>query len=1043
MIRRIATGMVLGLGLTAAACQPGPQSVSLEEAKQITATIQKTSFTPPPKTINDITAILDQQKRADPTAAKRARVAMQAKSPAGLSGIELGLFYWDRGVAAGEAGRSRQEIADLKMANELLATANADRRQTLLWKLALAETFGGNISDAIRHRLESIRLTTKKGAVLARTAVMAIAYARNGNLEIADKTLAETEVLLSEARSFRSWPENGVRWTVNVDRGRAALLNVRGRYEEAEEFLRAALKGNAETLRRRPNDEFRPFVQDLILGDLAANLTRQGRLIEAEIEARKAVLNSLARRGKYSKETALMVRVLARVINAQGRYEDAEQLLRATIDIYQKVGAARESVVVANARSHLAGALGNQERWQEAIEVYETISQDLEGQSKTHRQRIQIRNIVALAFLNVGRLDEARTAAEKTYEIRLNEVGAKHPAAAAAQGILAMVLVRLGEHEAALTAFHESIPILLSRSRRTTGDEASAASRTLRLQWILESYLELLGDLPRTVKLPAGFDPAAEAFRLAQVARGGRVQTALAASSARAAARDPDLAELVRQEQDAQKRIAAFYGLLAEIRSVPTDQQDAQAVQDLRGRIDRLRSARAAIAEEISARFPEYWELVDPRPATIADARGSLHAGEALIATYVGPRRTFVWAVPKTGDIAFAVADLERDAIFEAVGHLRSALEPNAATLGDIPPFDVSAAHTLYQALLEPVKTGWGGAKSLLVVAHGPLGYLPFSLLPTKPVKVADTAPLFSGYRDVPWLARDHAVTVLPSVTSLRTLRALPAAPATRKSFVGFGDPHFSKEQETAAKAEQTTQVAMRGLRLRSRPRTDNVDSAQLAMLPRLPDTGDEVRGMAGALKADMATSVFLGKDASETAVKAMDLSGVKVVAFATHGLVPGDLDGLTQSALALTSPDVAGGGNDGLLTMGEILGLRLNADWVVLSACNTGAGEGAGAEAVSGLGRAFFYAGTRALLVSNWPVETTSARMLTTTLFAAQADDPDLERAQALRRAMLALIDGDGPKDAAGNIQFSYAHPLFWAPFSLIGDGGGTKPKS
>ena len=122
---------------------------------------------------------------------------------------------------------------------------------------------------------------------------------------------------------------------------------------------------------------------------------------------------------------------------------------------------------------------------------------------------------------------------------------------------------------------------------------------------------------------------------------------------------------------------------------------------------------------------------------------------------------------------------------------------------------------------------------------------------------------------------------------------------------------------------------------------------------------------------------------------------------------------------------------------MDEILGLKLNADWVVLSACHTASGEGAGAEAVSGLGRAFFYAGARALLVSNWPVESVSARLLTTDLFRRQANDPGITRAEALRQTILGLIDGTVPQDAAGKAGFSYAHPLFWAPFSLVGDGG------
>ena len=93
---------------------------------------------------------------------------------------------------------------------------------------------------------------------------------------------------------------------------------------------------------------------------------------------------------------------------------------------------------------------------------------------------------------------------------------------------------------------------------------------------------------------------------------------------------------------------------------------------------------------------------------------------------------------------------------------------------------------------------------------------------------------------------------------------------------------------------------------------------------------------------------------------------------------------------------------------------------------------------------RAFFYAGTRALLVSNWPVETTSARALTTDLFRRQAESPGLSRAEALRRTMLALIDGRGFMDPASNkVVFSYAHPIFWAPFSLVGDGGGGRPAS
>ncbi len=209
----------------------------------------------------------------------------------------------------------------------------------------------------------------------------------------------------------------------------------------------------------------------------------------------------------------------------------------------------------------------------------------------------------------------------------------------------------------------------------------------------------------------------------------------------------------------------------------------------------------------------------------------------------------------------------------------------------------------------------------------------------------------------------------------------------------------------------------------------------QLAQLPRLPDTAEELKSIALALQADPSKVLNLGKDANENNVKTMNLSKFKIVAFATHGLVPGELDGLSQPALALTAPAVADTDGDGLLTMEEILALKLDADWVVLSACNTAAGAVAGAEAASGLGRAFFYAGTRALLLTNWSVHSESARELITDLFKRQADDPKLTRGEALRQAMISLVDGAGYVGADGKAEFAYAHPLFWAPYTVIGD--------
>jgi len=157
--------------------------------------------------------------------------------------------------------------------------------------------------------------------------------------------------------------------------------------------------------------------------------------------------------------------------------------------------------------------------------------------------------------------------------------------------------------------------------------------------------------------------------------------------------------------------------------------------------------------------------------------------------------------------------------------------------------------------------------------------------------------------------------------------------------------------------------------------------------------------------------TVFLGLQASKQNVKSQTLATRRIVAFATHGLIPGDFPNLEEPALALSAPD--GKAETGLLTLGDILELKLDADWVVLSACNTAAVDGAGAEAISGLGRVFFYAGSRALLVTHWPVEPRSARALVTGVFERYAGDPNITRAEALRQASLAVMN-DTAKDAA-----------------------------
>ncbi|MBI3503303.1 MAG: CHAT domain-containing protein [Proteobacteria bacterium] len=1050
-----AAACALALSLLAGCQTDGKPAVSLTQARQITAEFQGQGFRPPPRTISDITAILDQQK-PDPAKVAAAIAKADAQPPATLRGTELASFLYFRGVAAAELGRTGQRAEDIRRAYEIARSSGAAGNIVARYReqLANAERSVGNLRAALGLLKEELANPPNPGQRIASQGRFVQVSVQLGELDAARAEIPRMESVLTEIRNnprmqaFNSW--NGEAISL-VSAGTIALET--GKFPEAERLYRAALAANERLVREEaaitaqiglPPTTFRS-VGLLYRSALGRALLRQSRVLEAEVEARSVLLARLSLTGRYSTEAAGAVIELADVLIEQGRYQEAERLAQVATETLDAIKIDPASGLYARAQRQVARAQSQRDEWEASAATYEGLRKRMASNPDAMRQIFDNNPHWGMVSLRAGNAQEAVRVMTNVVERNTRTLGERHWDTAMARGMLGAAKSRLNDAAGALAEFDAATPVLLQSSRQSDDEEGGSAARDSQLRVVMESMIRALAASNR-----AG--AAEESFRLADAIRGQGVQRALAQSSARAAASDPALAEFVRQEQDTQKQVGALQGLLTNVLSAP--ERDDAAVRTLRTQIDSLRSARAALRQEIERRFPDYVNLIDPRPATVELARKALRPGEALIATYVGREQSFVWAVPQSGPVAFAAIPAGKKAMAETVATLRKSLDPNAGTLGDIPAFDVALAAKLYNDLLKPVEAGFAGATSLLVVPHDVLGQLPFAVLVTDSVPLAaerEGEALFSAYKKVPFLIRKAGITQLPSVASLATLRSLPAAPANRKAFVGFGDPWFSAEQMAEAKAEaaastQVAQLTTRGLQTRgvklvrrSAPATAGIDSAELGMLPRLPDTSDEVKGIALALHAD-ASDVFLGAAANEKNVKTMDLSNRRVVMFATHGLIPGDLNGLTQPALALSAPNVADIDGDGLLTLDEVLALKLNADWVVLSACNTATGDGAGAEAVSGLGRAFFYAGTRALLVTNWPVETTSARTLTTDLFARQAADPGLARAAALQQAMTGLIDGSGYVDpATRQTVFAYSHPIFWAPFALVGDGGGN----
>jgi hypothetical protein len=240
---------------------------------------------------------------------------------------------------------------------------------------------------------------------------------------------------------------------------------------------------------------------------------------------------------------------------------------------------------------------------------------------------------------------------------------------------------------------------------------------------------------------------------------------------------------------------------------------------------------------------------------------------------------------------------------------------------------------------------------------------------------------------------------VLPSVSSLKVLRQVAQRSKAPKPFIGFGNPLLSGNAQSAFDANRavqarlrqscgaspearTSEPAQRGRRVAVALSGGAADIEQLKHLAPLPETAIELCLVANSF-APIKGDVYLGKEASEATIKSLSESGrleqYRMLHFATHGALAGQVRGSIEPGLVLTPPAAATPADDGYLSSSEISGLKLNADWVVLSACNTAGSEASNSEAFSGLARAFFYAGTRALLVSHWPVNSDAAVGITT----------------------------------------------------------------
>lgn len=785
-----------------------------------------------------------------------------------------------------------------------------------------------------------------------------------------------------------------------------AMVQEQGRYEQAEPLLRRALALKEKQL----GHEHLDIVETL--NRLASLYKLQGRRDEADTIIRHAF--DIAKRHAGIDHPSIAVSYL----NLAEMYPvDAEAMVSRAIEIWEK-SLGPEHTHIAAGLEFLTMHLIRQQRLADA----EPLLRRALAINEKHRGPGHPQVVMGIALQGVlhqarGRYAEAEAALRRALVLWEQLLGENHPNVAGAYGALSDLYHAQGRTADALAMARRATAIL---GERYLGSGAEARATTFT-ELKTNAYLFELHI--KQLSLAAGDrrNIEAEAFRIAQQARANSIAEQVSRMAARFAASDDALARLARQRQDLITRIEGSDRALVRELSQPAEKRDQRTEEQLRRQLRDAQRELRKLDTRIQREFPRYRELTDPAPLTIADAQQLLAEDEALVVFVLADDASYGWVVRRSGSSFERLAPSRIDINF-TVQQLRAQLDLGAGTAPEVMlsrPFDVAKAHELYRGLFGPLEKYLVGARSLLVVPDGGLQSLPLGVLVTEshamPIKRA------MDHADVPWLAKRHALVTLPSAGSLRALRAFSKSSAGSESFLGFGDPVLGGAPG-AARSLRPAQLFARGV-------VANVDDVR--KLDPLPDTADELRAIASTLKAP-ASSLHLREAASEARVKRMDLTPYRNIVFATHGVLAGDFKGLAEPALVLTPPAQGSELDDGLLTAGEIAQLKLDADWVILSACNTAAGDGTPrAEGLSGMAQAFFYAGARSLLVSHWAVASDAARLLTTRMF--EETEKGASRADALRRAMLALMHRkDNPY---------FAHPAMWAPFVVVGEGRSTGP--
>lgn len=837
----------------------------------------------------------------------------------------------------------------------------------------------------------------------------------------------------------------------------AELLRARADYWKAEDFyFKVLLAYDAAPGPDSPD-------MAIALNNYAGLLMSMSRYEEAEANFRRSIRIRERLPSPPREDLAISYLNYGSVLLRQGKLDRADEPLRKALDLCLgkpplRVGltmSVRNSLAqLARERKDYASAEG------ELRQIHQTFKAVL---GERNPATIEALANVANVLFEQRRRDEARPLMETVLIARTAIYGEAHPKRAGSLNDLGWLSFDQGDYAKSLDRFAAAAGIYEARRARMA-DETRAPELGQQDAEINEERHTFIG-LARAALRVSAVTPAdaarhvAEAFVATQRANQSEAGSALTLATARLAAGSGALAETLRRRQDLLSRYRAIEKALTLSLGGPPDAADAARQEQRKAVLAELNAGLEDIDRSLkqNAELKRYFWLIARTTLSIAETRTLLEQDEVLLMYLVDSDESLVWAIAQSAaDDVVARINVGRDELATQIGLLRCGLDVEAwkssfrcrdafgSLSGTKLPFSLKTAFELYEILLGPVKKVIKN-KSLLIVPTGPLASLPFAALVTeRPAMDLSKEP--DVLRRTAWLGPRQALIILPSVASLAGLRTERARKPALEPLLAFAHPELDglptcrrprppskigcgAPEKALIPAELPIDPVLRKELGQPFDFGTLGDPDELRTFCPLPESEDEAFCVGRQLGAPP-NRVFAGPRATETQIKSLALDRYRTLLFSTHGLTAeqtaNHTRGLREPALLLTPGPKPTLLDDGLLTASEVSELKLNADWVVLSACNTAAGRSASsAESLSGLARAFFFAGARAVMVSHWSVHSEATARLMVKTFAGFAGNRRIGRAEALRKAMQDMLEPGGSPQ-----------PEDWASFMVVGEG-------